>query len=323
MKFPYIYHNRYYSSEHLAFWSLLNLASYIGKTYHSLLESNCNIFPNLTPENVVDIKNRILGGKYTLSSLRAYEAKREDLVSPHFYHRIRVYYKDESHYLGIKPTEEDSLVLTALGMMLISHFNKVNLFNDYSLGCKTVPSQYYDIVSNKNNVLQLSVLDLTRSLYTVDVESLLVKLTNLVQNPDIMSLLRDYLNISIKDDIGDITTDLGLHIPSAGFITDVLLNLSLIDLDQQFSSHFPELDYIRYNQEVIVTIPISLKNQYNTISGMFEHQLFTLFEKLKLSGKIITIKPGDQPVPIFAYNGQISLTKEGSILIEYNKITNY
>lgn len=28
------------------------------------------------------------------------------------------------HYMGIKPSEEDSLVLTGLGVMLSSHFNK-------------------------------------------------------------------------------------------------------------------------------------------------------------------------------------------------------
>ena len=77
-------------------------------------------------------------------------------------------------------------------------------------------------------------------------------------------------------------------IPSSVLITDVLLNYSLIELDNQFHQLFPSFSYTRYIQEVIVTT--------SQEESSFEESLLKVFDSLDLAGKIISIGPGDNAI---------------------------
>lgn len=83
-------------------------------------------------------------------------------------------------------------------------------------------------------------------LSVINKESLLTKLEPIVQNDDIMNILKSFLYMPIKHDGQDWTSFMKETIPSSELITDVLINYSLIELDNQFLQLFPSFSYTRY-----------------------------------------------------------------------------
>lgn len=265
-----------------------------------------DIFHELTVEKVMDIQNRIRTGKYTLSShqLLVYRTK-DNIKGPHFNHIFNLIINNSIYYGCITPIQEDKLVLMALGRMLNYRIHNLNLLNSSSFGLKTKPTSYYaHIRSREEPISRLYKFDMTNSLGSINKEILLTKLEPIVQNDDIMKLLKSFIYIPILLEDKDCTYILKDSIPSSGLITDVLLNFSLIELDNKFHQLFPSFSYTRYIHEVIVTT--------SQEESSFEESLLEVFDSLNLAGKILSIGPGDNAIPCH-HGGIVWVSKNGRI----------
>lgn len=294
---------RYYSSIHPQ-CSKDQLASYIDIYYNGLID----MFDELTVSKMRDIKNQIRAGKYTLSSLQLIVNNKKDLLK-HFHRIVHMRDNDSIIYYGIlTPTiQEDKLVLMALGAMLNHSIMNLNLLNSSSFGLKLKPTYYYaHICSIEGPISRVYKLDMTNSLRRINKDSLLTKLKPIVSN-EIFQLLKSFLYMPILHEGKDFSHIINKGvIPTSELITDVLLNFVLIELDNQFHQRFPSFSYTRYIQEVIVTT--------SQKESLFESSLFSLFDSLNLEGKIISIGPGDKPMPCH-YGSVISITEDGQIFL--------
>lgn len=105
-----------------------------------------------------------------------------------------------------------------------------------------------------------------------------------------------------------------------GLITVILLNFALIEFDNEFQRTFPNLDYSRYIHEVFVYIPSSESTQGLSLLNhgipldIFEQQLYSLCDKHNLVCQILSIIPGDAPVP--CCGGLVSVSLDGEIQVE-------
>ncbi|CAK9165879.1 unnamed protein product [Ilex paraguariensis] len=240
-----------YKDEIHPFCSLHRLAYAIGMTYNELPD----VFVELTEQKVREIQKSVKDGTYTLSPLLLRAFARKGDQKPGFFHTFPA--KDESNlYLGINPTLEDSLVLTALGRMLNLHFLRVNLFTDKSFGLRTTPNAFYSTVCARGKVLRLYKCDLTISLRTINRESLLLNLSHIVKDGAIIEFVDKFLSVPILDQSGrDFTAEMGCSIPTVGLLTHVLLNFALTEFDKEFQRAFPGVDYSRYIHEVFLSCP--------------------------------------------------------------------
>lgn len=212
----------------------------------------------------------------------------------------------------VNPTQEDSLVLMGLGMMINHKIVRDNLLMENSLGLRTLLKDYLGIVCSRVNVSRLYKFDLTNSMKSLNIEHLLSKLLHIVMmDEEILELVEQFLYLPIKDESG-IEYHTGVNIPSTGFLTDVLLNFALIEFDREFQRLFPQLYYTRYISEVFVSFSTSESKEGNPLE-IFEQQVVSLFDKLNLLGKIISIGPGDAPVPCLG--GLVSVSQDGLIQV--------
>lgn len=285
--------------------SLDRLASIIDKYYNFLPD----IFDELTLSKVRDIQNQIRTGKYTLSSfqLLVSDKKEDPILNIDNNHIIHLRGDDFIFYGSLIPIQEDQLVLIALGYMLNTRIVKLNLLNSSSFGLKLSQTDYHaHIRSIEGPISRVYKLDMTNSLRNVNKESLLTKLEPIVSNDEIMKLLKSFLYMPLYHEGEDYSYIIKDMIPSSLFITNVLLNFSLIELDNQFHQRFPSFSYTRYVQEVIITT--------SRKESLFESSLFSLLNRLNLNGKIISIGPGDKPMP--CYHGCIiSITEDGRLVL--------
>ena len=290
--------------------SLEQLAKHIEFTYNHIPD----IFDELTVDKVLDIQNRIRNGRYTLLSLQLLVvSSKENIKSLNFAHIMHLLINNEIYYGIVTPIQEDKLVLMALGRMLNHAILDLNLLNENSFGLKTILPDYYShIISIDRPILRLYKLDMTNSLRVINKESLLTKLEPIVKNDEIMKLLKSYLYMPIILEGKDITYLMkDDSIPSSGLITDVLLNFSLINLDNKFQELFPEFLYTRYIHEVLIKIPTTASKQVQN----FEEQIVEVFDDLNLAGKIMSIGPGDEPLPCH-HGGIISISREGILQLK-------
>ena len=312
-----------YKDEIHPFCSLHRLAYAIGMTYNELPD----VFVELTEQKVREIQKSVKDGTYTLSPLLLRAFARKGDQKPGFFHTFPA--KDESNlYLGINPTLEDSLVLTALGRMLNLHFLRVNLFTDKSFGLRTKPNAFYSTVCARGKVLRLYKCDLTISLRTINRESLLLNLSHIVKDGAIIEFVDKFLSVPILDQSGrDFTAEMGCSIPTVGLLTHVLLNFALTEFDKEFQRAFPGVDYSRYIHEVFIYCPkISTSNTCSSKQGKTleseamqlsffdEQQVLSLLDQLNLAGKILSIGPGDAPVP--CYGGLVCVSQDGQIKVK-------
>lgn len=287
---------------HTPFCWLKRLAYCIELTYNDLSD---DLFPGLTSVQVRDIQKRIVDGTYTLSP---FFLSTNHINNVHM-HKIQI---NDLPEMCISSTEEDLLVLTSLGCILNLLFIKENLFMENSLGLRINTKSYYDNnVRGRGNVFRLYKFDLTNSLRTINRKSLFCKLAHLVNDLPIMKLVSNFLSLPIVNSSGKTAAAaIEFSIPIAGLITQVLLNYALIEFDEEFRRVFPQLEYIRYVQEVFVSFPSTCTYSSQTFES-FEQQVFCLFKQLNLDGKILSIVPGDAPVP--CYGGKVWVSQDGII----------
>lgn len=290
---------RYYSIHTQC--SLDKLASNIEEYYFGIP----NMFDELTVSKMRDIQKKIRTGKYTLSPLQLIVNQKKDPLNE-YDHIMHMIIDDSIFYGSFSPILEDQLVLIALGGLLNTIIINKNLLNSSSFGFKVRPTDdyYAHIRSIEGPISRVYKLDMTKSLLRVNKEILLNKLEPILENDEIIQLCKSFLYIPFIYEGMDYSNI--INVPSSSFITDVLLNFDLIELDNQFHQLFPSFSYTRYVQEVIVTT--------SQKESLFESSLFSLFDSLNLDGQILSIGPGDKPMPCY-HGGLISITEDGRLLL--------
>lgn len=111
-----------------------------------------------------------------------------------------------------------------------------------------------------------------------------------MQDKSILELVSSFLSLRIFDENGeDWSSSVGVGIPPAGLITNVLVNFLLDDFDREFMRAFPEVSYARFLYESFFSFPLSVPFEGEEIDGF-------LYE-LDLSGELALLEPGDAPIP--------------------------
>lgn len=79
-----------------------------------------------------------------------------------------------------------------------------------------------------------------------------------------------------------------------GEITRVLFNIVLLDIfDGEFSKRFPGIAFSRFINEVLISTRGNDEVIFDDKAG------YALLEELSLAGKIVSIGPGDDPLPCY------------------------
>lgn len=163
--------------------SLPRLADTIDICFYKLRSD----FSKLREQDVKDIKKR---GTYTLSPFQLNFFTRKDklIMAQKFYHILHGY--DPNILMGVSPRNDgDSLVLTALGSMINQNLVNENLFMDKSFGLNTFKSEYYRTVCARRKVKRVYKLDFTNTLFIMNREILLSKLSKIVKDDPIIDFL--------------------------------------------------------------------------------------------------------------------------------------
>lgn len=239
------YHNsRYYSN--ISQCSLDQLSSDVGTIHRCIPEE----FQGLAPEKVIDIQNLIKTGKYTLSPFRlvVFLAKNDAVYAPNNSYILHLQINSKNCYGWVAPIPEDNLVLIALGHMLNRRYLDLDIHYSYSFGLKTYPSDYYAHIrsSFKEPISRVYKIDMNRSLFVINRDSILSRLKPIVQSDDIMELIRSFLYMPVIWN-GIEVSSLKDSIPPSGYFTKVLLHFYLIELDSQFYRLFPMSFFLYYN----------------------------------------------------------------------------
>ena len=294
----------------LPYCSKLRLSRNIDFLYRNFED----LFPELTSKKVNDISQSIIDGTYTLSPLRLNVFSKSqigELKRPKYHYIMHV--KDEPNLCYcVNPTQEDRLVLLGLGLMLNQKIILDNLLMENSVGLRIQQRDYLYLVCMRENVTRLYKFDLTNSMKTINRDNLLSKLSHIVMDGEILSLVGQFLYLPITDESG-IEYNTGVNILPSGHLTDVLLNFALIEFDKGFQRLFPKFYFTRFLNEVLVYFSTSESKLVESFS-IFEKQVVILFDQLNLSGKIISIGPGDAPVPCLG--GLVSVSQDGQIQVE-------
>lgn len=275
--------------------SLVQLSADIDFIYKDLTE---NLEFSMSLYRLALIQQKIVSDYYVLSPLQVKYIKKVDLI-PLLKDCPDVMLgtgSDPDMIYVVMPNKDDVLVLMALSLMLfrLSHgslpksgYRLVNLVDSF-----------HNCLQQMGKVDRLVKLDLRDSLRIIPISLILDKVKPLVGDGSIYKLIESYLFLPIIDDYGNDRSDISMGgMPPEGEITRVLFNIVLKDIfDREFTKRFPGIAFSRYINEVF----ISTRGNDDVIFD--EKAGYALLEELGLAGKIVSIGPGDDPIPCNSRN---------------------
>ena len=191
--------------------------------------------------------------------------------------------------------KEDELVLSALARILNLHFVQRGVFPEKSFSFRTSPEEYYANLVSRGRINILYKINMIESLHTIPRHFLLGKLSHLIEDRYIFSLISSFLECPVLNEDGDnLNRSEDYGIPPAGLISCVLLNFMFFDFDKDLIRVYPGLSYSRYFNEVFASFPLmSLEKK-----ASFEEILSEILISLGLSGKVISIREAHLPLLI-------------------------
>ena len=280
--------------------SLVQLSDDIDFIYKDLTD---NLEFSMSRYRLAVIQQKIVSGLYILSPLQVKFIKKVDLTP--FLHdtlpdcpdiMLRTGSDPDMIYV-VMPDKEDVLVLMGLSLMLfrLSHGRLPK--DGYRLE-NLVDSFYYSL-QQMGKVDRLYRLDLKASLMIIPISVILDKVKPFVGDGSVYKLISSLLYLPIIDDDGNHRSDISFGgIPPVGEITRVLFNIVLMDIfDREFPKRFPGIAFSRFINEVFISTRGNDEVIFDDKAG------YALLEQLSLAGKIVSIGPGDDPLP--CYYGKI------------------
>lgn len=300
---------RYYSTGKC---SREDLTSCIEFVYKDLTE---NDNWNLPRELYESIHEKILIGVYVFYPLRVKFIKKVDLID--FLEKTLIEIPDilitnnkDSRILSIIfPNKVDVLVFMGLSLMLT---NKVYVtlpkekFNRLS----SMEDSFYESLQKMRNVDTLYKFDLTESIRIIPKSVVLERVKEYVGDSFVLELVESFLNIHVIDDDGNDRSEFTSGIPLAGEITRILFNIVMIQIfDREFKLRFPGIEFVRFNDEVFVSTRLNDTVIFSERTGN------EFLAERSLSGKILSIKPGDSPLSCNMRKRFVLLNNGGQVLV--------
>lgn len=197
----------------------------------------------------------------------------------------------------IIPANTDLLVYTAIALLL----NKIVL-KKTNIIIKN-EEQFYSELLSTSNVKCLYRLNLVKNISTVDRSSLLNKLLSMIGKNIIYDYIESILNNRYIDCNDNEAYLSGISIPPIGYLSDILLNIMVSELDNEFIALYPSINYCRHVSEVYIS-------NYGDIT---EDDIYSLLDKLGLCGDLYSIRPGNKTKCLI---GDIGISNSGNIYID-------
>lgn len=276
--------------------SLVQLSADIDFIYQDLTD---NLQFSMSRYRLAVIQQKRVSGLYVLSPLRVKFIRKVDLSQflydtlPDCPDIMLGTGSDPDMIYVVMPDKEDVLVLMGLSLMLF-RLSCGRLPKDgYRLENK-VDSFYYSL-HQMGKVDRLYRLDLTKSLRAIPISLILDKVKPFVEKGSVYNLISSLLFLPIIDDDGKNRKDSWFGgMPPVGEITRVLFNRVLMDIfDREFPKRFPGLAFCRFGDEVFISTSHHDEVIFDDKTG------YGLLEELSLAGNIVSIGPGDDPLPCY------------------------
>lgn len=275
--------------------SLVQLSADIDFIYQDLTD---NIQFSISRHQLTVIQQKIVSGFYVLSPLQAKLIRKVDLTQ-FLYNTLSdcpdimlIPSPDPEFIIVVMPNKEDGLVLMGFSLMLyrLSHGSLPK--DGYRLSNQV--TKLYSSLQQMGNVDRLYRLDLMASLRIIPISLILEKVKPFFGEGSVCyNLISSFLYNPIIDDDG-IHISFGA-IPPVGEITRVLFNIVLMDIfDREFAKRFPGIAFSRFISDVYISTRGNDSVIFDDKAG------YALLEELSLAGKIMSIGPGDDPLPCYS-----------------------
>lgn len=288
---------------------LVQLSADIEFIYKDLTNSKFS----MSHYQLVVIQQKMVSGLYVLSPLQVKYIRKVDLTL--FLHEtlpdcpdiMLGTGSDPDIIYAVMPDKEDVLVLMGLSRMLfrLSHGSLPK--DGYRLS--DLGYSFYYSLQQMGKVDRLYRLDLAASLRRIPISLILEKVKPLVGEGSVYKLISSLLNLPIIDDAGKNRSYISLGgMPPVGEITRVLFNIVLMDIfDREFPKRFPGIAFHRYINEVIISTRGNDEVIFDEKAG------YALLEELNLAGKIVSMGPGDDPLPLNHYSKLLYLDSDSKV----------
>lgn len=277
--------------------SLVQLSADIDFIYKILVD---DLKFSMSKYRLAVIQYEIVSGYYILSPLRVKFIKKVDLTQflkdtlPDCPDIMFGTGSNPDMICAIIPNKDDVLVLMGLSLMLL-RLSQGGLPKDVYRIEDGIDSFYYSL-QQMGKVDRLYRLDLTDSLRIIPFNLILDKVKLLVIDVSVYKLISSLLFLPIIDDNGrNRRSDANLGgLPPVGEITRVLFNIVLMDIfDREFTKRFPGIVFSRFINEVYISTRENDEVIFDQKTGC------ALLEELNLAGNIMSIGPGDPPIPCY------------------------
>lgn len=194
--------------------------------------------------------------------------------------RRLLFHSTDDHYYYIRPTLEDDLVLTSLGYLLYSRFASF-CFSPYYKHMALEVDAHYSVVCNQSFRYHY-LLDLSKTIESVERETILFFLSHFVEDRAILLLIKEFLYLDDQSLYKE-GQSLFVGIPPIGFFSDILMNIFYQIYDVSFEKAFPSAHYTRYMHEVVISSHFPIEKDDLTYPAFNQSTVDNRFNSLKIS----------------------------------------
>lgn len=273
--------------------SLHSLVFEVKEVYALFLEKEKGDYP-LSEVHLMTILNLLLSGNYRFSPLS-----------------IDFECSDSGSVLTLTASPADELVISGLGALLVKELRHSCYFRDScfsSYRSNQSARHYLETIQKWSEIEALLLINCWNSI-TRFPRSILIEKVQAIVNYDseLVKLISSFCNLAVLDYTGEEWSD-KTGVPPLLFISEILFNIFLDEIDREIEEQLPNIKYARYEFEILV--PIFHKEKlHSTMDALSE-----IFNKYNFrQPKLYTALRGEKPIPFAA--GFIHINCEGNPII--------
>lgn len=261
-----------------------------------------NAIYNLSSDQLYEIINLLINEKYELSPFKVINVKNDEfddyccsaiLDSNHFYYFPS--YNLPGYIKVVKTEEKDLLVLNALTLLLLNH-------TLYDGGCASIDDQvvyFHDRLKKMRDIHRLYRINITTPISKhLILDTLPIFFDKEGDDTYVYKLIESFLNLPYYDNRGNkVLYQTGR--PVTEELNNVLDNMYLHQtFDRELATLFPGVSFTRHVSQVFIAVR-QTNIKYNSTHVFNEQSGYALLKKVGLTGKIVSICPGDAPIACY------------------------